>query len=122
MRIVPVAILALLLARPASAQVTTFGGDLALPDNVTFDCSVWPVPLIGLVPTGAQSCTWSTFGVPQNLAEGLLVPAGNGTVTQVRIKVGAITGPMQVVVLQALREEFTNNVGCCQQVSQSAVF
>ncbi len=31
----------------------------------------------------------------------LLVPAGNGTVTQVRVKVGPTTGPMQVVVLQA---------------------
>ena len=112
-------------AAGAGAQVTTFGMDLTQPANVTFDCSVWPVPLLGnhvmLVPTGAQSCTW-TSNIPVIGAPSLFVPAGNGTVTQVRVKVGAITGPMQVVVLQGLREEFTNNAGCCQQVSQSEVF
>ncbi len=116
----------LTLAASAGAQVTTFGADLTQPDNVAFDCSVWPVPLLGgavsFVPTGAQSCTWTTLGLPTSIAQSLFVPAGNGTVTQVRVKVGAITGPMQVVVLQGLREEFTNNVGCCQQVGQSAVF
>jgi hypothetical protein len=117
---------ALMLAVPAGAQVTTFGADLTLPANVTFDCSVWPVPLLGggvwLVPTGAASCTWTTFSVGASLTQGLFVPAGNGTVTQIRLKVGATTGPMQIVVLQGLREEFTNNAGCCQQVGQSDVF
>jgi hypothetical protein len=113
-------------AASAGAQVTTFGMDLGQPANVTFDCSVWPVPLlgggVGFVPTQAQTCTWTTLGVPANAAQTLFVPAGNGTVTQVRVKVGAITGPMQVVVLQGLREEFTNNTGCCQQVGQGPVF
>jgi len=107
----------------AGAQVTTFGMDLSLPANVTFDCSVWPVPLLGggvlLVPSQAQTCTWTAS---VNVTQNLFVPGGNGTVTQVRVKVGALTGPMQVVVLQGLREEFTNNAGCCQQVGQSAVF
>src|SRR5437763_14846999 len=99
---------ALLVAVPAAAQVTTFGADLTLPDNVSFDCSVWPVPLVGFVPTGATSCTWSFAFVPdlahgQTTAPGLFVPAGNGTVTQVRVKVGATPGPMRIVVLQALR-------------------
>ncbi len=122
----PMAVTAAVLALPANAQVTTFGADLSQPDNVTFDCSVWPVPGVGLVPTGAQSCTWSSDVIPQNLSQSLIVPAGNGTVTQARVKVGVTTGPMQVVVLQALREPGaapgTNTVGCCQQVSQGDVF
>ena len=48
--------------------------------------------------------------------------SGNGTVTQIRVKAGAMTGPMQVVVLQAERDGNTNFVGCCQQVGQSAIF
>src|SRR5689334_20260457 len=107
-------LVAAMLVGRAAAQVTTFGADLTLPANVTFDCSVWPVPTVGLVPTGAQSCTWSTISVGQSMTQGLFVPAGNGTVTGVRIKAGATTGPMQIVVLQGLREEFTNNEGCCQ--------
>jgi hypothetical protein len=113
-------------AASAGAQVTTFGADLGQPDNVAFDCSSWPVPLLGggvnLVPTGAQSCTWTTLGTTADVTHSLFVPAGNGTVTQVRVKVGGVTGPMQVVVLQGLREEFTNNTGCCQQVGQSQMF
>jgi hypothetical protein len=107
-----------LLSASALAQVTTFGSDLAQPSNVTFDCSVWPVPVIGLVPSGAQTCTWSSS---ESVAQTLIVP-GNGTVTQARVKVGPITGPMQVVVLRALRDGFTNRVGCCQQVGQSTTF
>ena len=42
--------------------------------------------------------------------------------TGVRIKAGPTTGAMQVVVLRALRDEITNQVGCCQQVGQSEVF
>jgi len=33
----------LALAASAGAQVTTFGADLGLSNNVAFDCSVWPV-------------------------------------------------------------------------------
>ena len=116
---------AALLATAArvGAQVTTFGIDLTQPANVTFDCSVWPVPLlgggVGFVPSQAQTCTWTSA---VSIAQNLYAPAGNGTVTEVRVKVGAITGPMQVVVLQGLREDVTNKVGCCQQVGQSAVF
>jgi hypothetical protein len=114
------------LASGALAQVTTFGADLTQPSNVAFDCSVWPVPLlgnqVGFVATGAQTCTWSSFADPASPAQGLFVPGGNGTVTQVRVKVGPTTGPMQVVVLQGLRDGRTNQVGCCQQVGQSATF
>ncbi len=110
------------------AQVRTFGDDLTLPANVTFDCSVWPIPspfvpgALQLVPTQTQSCTWATYAVGPTFTTGLFVPAGNGTVTQVRVKVGPTTGPMQVVVLQALRQPPNPDPGCCQQVGQSAVF
>jgi hypothetical protein len=124
--LVLVAAILLVPSPDVPAQVTTFGADLTLPANVTFDCSVWPIPLlgggVGFVQTGAQSCTWSTGSVGNDISRGLYVPAGNGTVTQVRVKVGPVTGPMQVVVFQGLREEFTNNTGCCQQVGQGPVF
>jgi hypothetical protein len=96
----------------------TFGNDLTLTPNVPFDCSVWPTP-IGPVPSGATTCTWSSYLSPTHA---LLVPAGNGTVTQVRVKTGPTVGPMQAVVLRAERDGNTNFVGCCQQVGQSDVF
>jgi hypothetical protein len=116
-----IAVVLTALPAAARAQVVTFGGDLSLPDNVTFDCSLMPSGR-GFVATGVGSCTWSSFAVPQNRAQGLVVPSGNGTVTQARIKVGATTGPMQVVVLEAQRRVSNNTVGCCQQVGQSEVF
>jgi hypothetical protein len=92
----------LAMAASAGAQVTTFGIDLSLPANVTFDCSVWPVPLLGggalLVPSQAQTCSWTTLGVPPNVTQTLLVPGGNGTVTQVWANTTLTsTNPAQVV-------------------------
>jgi len=97
-----VAVALLAMAASAGAQVTTFGMDLSLPANVTFDCSVWPVPLLGggvlLVPSQAQTCTWTTLGVPPNVTQTLLVPAGNGTVNQVWANMTLTsTNPAQVV-------------------------
>src|SRR5262249_43419626 len=126
--LVPIAGLLVALAADVPAQVTTFGADLTLPPNVAFDCSVWPIPspfvpgALQLVPTQAQSCTWWRYAVGPTYTNSLLVPAGNGTVTQVRVKIGPTTGPMQVVVLQALRQPPNPDPGCCQQVGQSAVF
>ena len=128
MRLVAFIAALLLLAREVPAQVVTFGADLTLEPNVPFDCSVWPIPspfvpgAVELVPTQAQSCTWTTISVGPTTAHTLFVPAGNGTVTQVRVKVGPTTGPMQVVVLQALRQPPNPHPGCCQQVGQSDVF
>src|SRR5690349_2144128 len=128
MRLVAFIAALLLLAREVPAQVVTFGADLTLEPNVPFDCSVWPIPspfvpgAVELVPTQAQSCTWTTISVGPTTAHTLFVPAGNGTVTQVRVKVGPTTGPMQVVVLQALRQPPNPDPGCCQQVGQSDVF
>jgi hypothetical protein len=128
MRLIALIAASLLVARELPAQVVTFGADLTLQPNVTFDCSVWPIPspfvpgALELVPTQAQTCTWTTISVGPTYTNSLFVPAGNGTVTQVRVKVGPTTGPMQVVVLQALRQPPNPDPGCCQQVGQSDVF
>ena len=62
-----------------------------------------------------------------------MVPPGNGTIVMVRVRVGAITGPMQVVVLRAVRSAqgpvqipkdggAGANVACCTEVGRSAAF
>ncbi|MBK5231156.1 MAG: hypothetical protein JJE27_08305 [Thermoleophilia bacterium] len=53
------------------------------------------------------------------------MPAGNGIVTKVRVKVGPTTGPMQVVVLRALRHPNAApdaGAACCKSVAASPVF
>jgi hypothetical protein len=109
---VVVAALLVVAATCGDAGAVTFGADLSLAANTGFDCTVWPV-IGSFVASNAQTCTWSSFAVPADLTQGLIVPAGDGTVTQVRVKVGASTGQMQVVVFQALRDGDTNDVGCC---------
>lgn len=148
---VGLAICAIALASASCAAAQTFGDDLSLAPNVNLDCSVYPTPYGSF--QGGQSCTWSTPLVPLEIpgdpaggggagnpsVDGLLVPQstvdnGAGTVTAVRVRVGASTGPMRVVVLEAIRNPngppydpsqpgtSSNDVGCCLQVGQSQVF
>jgi hypothetical protein len=54
-------------------------------------------------------------------------PVGNGVITNVRVRVGPVTGPMQVVVQQALRKDNPASPGnptyaCCQAIRFSQVF
>jgi hypothetical protein len=114
------------VARAASGP-TTFGPDLATLDpSNTNDCSVDPLILWPGNPyTGAPSCTWTSTD-PTNTNGGQL-PPGDGTVSQVMIKVGAVTGPMQVVIMRAEFQEVDipyihYQISCCTDVGESAPF
>lgn len=103
----------------------TFGADLNRPANMTTDCTVVPPPFWPIA-TGADTCTWSTTAATlMPLTESSVVPAGNGVVTKVRVKVGPTTGQMQVVVMRALRHPNAApdaGAACCKSVAVSAVF
>lgn len=129
------------LAAPGSAA--TFGTPLgtapfnAPPANPS-DCGSVPVPAFNLNepllgPNGgvATSCIWAHVPTPAETAAGgganvSLEPPGTGTVTQVRVGVGPITGPMQVVVMRALYQNTVTpghpNDACCTPVARSPVF
>ncbi|MFY9265613.1 MAG: hypothetical protein WAO61_09345 [Solirubrobacterales bacterium] len=119
------ATLAAVLALPTSATALTFGADLNRPANMTTDCTTVAPPLWP-ISTGASTCTWSTTAATLSpLTESSVVPAGNGLVTQVRVKVGPTTGPMQIVVMRALRHPNAApdaGAACCKSVATSAVF
>ena len=51
--------------------------------------------------TPTASCAWQSVNL--QTGESPFPPTGNGVVTQVRVRVGASTGPMQMVVLRGLR-------------------
>lgn len=110
----------------ADAPVT-FGPDLSQLDvNNTNDCTVDPlIPWPGNPYTGAPSCTWTSTD-PTNANGGQLPPA-DGTVSQVMVKVGAVTGPMQAVIMQAEFQQVDlpyvhYQVSCCTDVGESAPF
>lgn len=133
-------VLASVLAYPSGAQaLTTFGADLNRPANSGFDCGAGPgagaFGQLVLYPTNATTCTWLAAGRNFGQAENTLVPQGQGTITNVRVRVGPITGPMQVVVLRSVRQGVVNpnpagetpggfgaNVACCREVGRSAPF
>ena len=115
--------------RPASSGVralasgpVTFGASLAQAPDVTFDCSV--IPYATPIRAPGTSCTWGTplFDISNSSAGGLDVP-GDGTVYQVRLRVGSSTGPMRIVVLRTLFDpsDISNN-HCCVDVAQSSTF
>ena len=107
-----------LLAAPVASAVT-FGADLNRPANNPYTCSDF---LFGGGPT-----TCSAESINPTTGESGFPPAGDGVVTQVRVKVGAITGPMQIVVEEALRQDNPSDPGhptyiCCKAVAASHVF
>jgi hypothetical protein len=113
------------LAAPAHAGAVKFGADLSrAPANVE-TCD--QLSAATFFPPGQTfgSCSM-TF---QNLTTGetAFPPAGRGIVTRARVRVGPSTGPMQVVVEQALRQDNPGDPGhptyaCCQAVAASQVF
>jgi hypothetical protein len=119
-----------------ASALTTFGADLNRPANTGFDCGVGPgAGALGqpvYYPTNVTSCTWLAAGRNFGQLESSLVPSGQGTVTNVRVRVGPITGPMQVVVLRAVRSAQGPvgttpggagvNAACCKEVGRSGVF
>ncbi len=117
-----VALVALALA-PAAAGAATFGADLGVAPNVSFDCQLTP-PVGGFqVPSGADTCTWWTTGRLNDTSQGHVVPYGGGTITRARVRVGPITGPMQFVVMRSLRHpQSLADPACCFPVGASQVF
>lgn len=122
-----VALAAATLASPAHA--IPFGANLNNPANVTFDCTVLPGPPPGfepgftVLPSNATTCTWMSAGSVANAQAGTFVAPVAGTVTQVSVRVGAVTGPMQVVVMRAFRDFFsTASPVCCTEVARTPPF
>lgn len=123
------------LASSANA-LTTFGSDLNRPPNNGVDCTAVPTSILGtfaLFPSNQPTCTWVAVGRNLGVQESFVVPSGNGTIVRVRVRVGAITGPLQVVVLRAIRSALGPvqipagggagvNVACCTEVGRSAAF
>lgn len=111
--------LAALLPAQASATVT-FGANLnQVPADNIVDCTT--LPPWG-VPTFATSCTWySTVSEAQND----IVPLGVGVITRARVRVGAVTGPMQFVIGRAQvdkNKEIGHQLLCCVWRTAGPVF
>lgn len=124
------AALAAALAAPTGAAAIPFGANLNLPATVAFDCTALPLPnvfgtgfVLVPVPSGAQTCTWMNVGTVNQPAAGSFLAPVAGTVTQVSVRVGPVTGPMQVVVLRSFRDFFsTASPVCCTEVARTPPF
>lgn len=124
------AVLAGSLAAAPSALAIPFGANLTLPANVAFDCTALPLPnafgtgfVLVPVPNGAQTCTWMAAGTAQQPDVGSFLAPVAGTVTQVSVRVGPITGPMQVIVLRSFRDFFSaQDPVCCTEAAHTPVF
>ena len=112
---------------PASAGAATFGTNLEQPANAPLSCTqgVLNQFLLNFLygPFGG-SCMWTSV-VTGNAAESLTAP-GTGTVTAVRVKMGANTGPMQINVIRFLFRQ-TGDVAhpeldCCFVQAYGPVF
>jgi hypothetical protein len=119
---VVVALTAVMPTASNAAGPVTFGASLTQAPDVTFDCSV--IPYTTPIRSPGTSCTWGTplLNVSNASAGGLDVP-GNGTVHQVKLRVGPSTGPMRIVVLRTLFDpnDLSSN-HCCVDVAQSSEF
>jgi hypothetical protein len=131
-----VSALMLLTVGSAGAGAATFGTQLgtqpfvSAPNN-PYDCTRYFTSIAGVLPivgpTGglATSCIWSDFS-DEGASVSMTPPiTGVATVTQVRVAVGATTGPMQVVVLRALYRNTTTPGkpnDACFPVAASQVF
>jgi hypothetical protein len=110
------------------AHAIGFGANLSLPANAAPDCTVLPLPTaLGNgwypAPSGAPTCTWANVGTVNDPQAGSFLAPVAGTVTQVRVRVGPVTGPMQVVVLRAFRDFFSTAAPvCCTEVGRTPVF
>lgn len=114
-----------------TASAIPFGADLNRPANNLFGCEtggIVPSPFapgqLITTPSGQTSCTWTANGRIGDFAGTLAVPR-SGIVTQVRIRVGPVTGPMRVVSYSALNRfpvPTNQPPACCQIRGQSQVF
>lgn len=121
-------VVALCGGQSAGADVVTFGSNLQMPANAApLVCEKGVLNqylgqfLIG--PSGG-SCMWSSvvIGSP---AESLTAPT-SGTVTAVRVRTGASTGPMQVNIVRFLFRQTGNpgapELACCFVEEYGPVF
>jgi hypothetical protein len=105
-----------MLAAPSSASATTrFGANLNRAPDSSHTCGEF----------GFQTCSWES--IDPGTGESGFPPVGRGVVSRVRVRVGPFTGPMQVVVEEALRQENPSDPGhptyaCCKAVEVSRVF
>lgn len=119
-----IASVALLAALPASASAVTFGANLNREPNNTITCGSFDMGL-GYPPATFNSCSWD-FQQPAT-GESVFPPVGTGVISRVRVRVGATTGPMQIVVEEALRKDNPSDPGhptyaCCKAINVSQVF
>ncbi len=120
--------LILALAPPAANAATiTFGTDLGQPANAPLSCSEGVLnQFLGqfLIGPFNGNCMWSSV-VVGSTAESLTAPA-SGTVTAVRVRAGASTGPMQVNVVRFLFRQTGNpatpELACCFVQAYGPVF
>jgi len=102
------------------AEAVTFGANLNRPVDSPYRCG----DFILFFP---QPTTCSAESINVSTGESAFPPVGVGRITQVRVKVGPVTGPMQVVVEEALRKDNPSDPGhptyaCCKAISASQVF
>ncbi len=112
-----IALAAGMLTLAPAANATTFGANLNRPADSTYTCSDF----------GYGSTTCSAESSNPYTGETPFPPGGTGVVTQVRVKVGPVTGPMQVVVEQAFYQPNPSDPGhptyaCCSAIDASPVF
>jgi hypothetical protein len=110
---------------PSAGRATSFGADLTLPANGTRTCSqgFFPDPFMAqVVGVAFPSCTWWSAGSLSPGQGDALVPSGGGVLTHVRVKVGPVTGRMQVLVLRQRRHPNVGTAACCFYVASTPVF
>lgn len=112
-----------MLALPSTGFAQTFGTNLNRPADNTTACNstFWTFGF----PNPHTSCSFNSSDV--TTGENAFPPVGEGVVTAVRVKVGPTTGPMQIVVEQALRQDNPGDPGhpiyaCCQAINATQVF
>lgn len=113
-------LLAALATLPSAAAAVTFGANLARePDNTATCITAQTVPFYDF------NC--SVLSIDPTTGESTFPPAGEGIVSSFRVKVGPVTGPMQIAEEEALRKDNPADPGhptyaCCKLVALSPVF
>jgi hypothetical protein len=105
-------VLALIACTPTVADAATFGADLSNTPNNPTTCGEGIFPYFS-APMGSPSCMYYS-GAP---GPSSYAPA-SGTITAVHVRVGAVTGPMQVVIMRSLYQNKAGDPGhpyfaCC---------
>jgi hypothetical protein len=105
-------VLALIACTPMVADAATFGADLGNTPNNPTTCGEGIFPYLS-APMGSPSCMYYS-GAP---GPSSYAPA-SGTITAVHVRVGAVTGPMQAVIMRSLYQNKAGDPGhpyfaCC---------